>query len=116
MADQPAVNAAIITAIIGPVIAGLMVYLRTRRRESADVDVLLRKMSIDQEVSVSGVVLTWAQRLEAQMERLHGEATACRAELRALRQEVDAFREHNRLLVEQVRGLGGAPVLMPPRG
>ena len=116
--EPAAVLVAVITAIVGPIVAGLVLYLRTRHHEAAAAELGTRRLRTEQEVSVSGVVLSWAQRLEGQVERLQSEFEVCKVAMNGLRDDVAGLkrenavlREHNRALVVQVLELGAVPAL-----
>ena len=120
MLESATVLVAVITAIVGPIVAGLVVYLRTRGQEAAAAELGTRRLSTEQEVSVSGVVLSWAQRMEGQVERLQSEFEVCKVAMNGLRDDVAGLkhenavlREHNRVLVVQVLGLGAVPAPSP---
>jgi cell division protein FtsB len=113
--EQALIAATIITALLGPIVTGVVLHFRTRRVEGAKAEVEVSRLAVDQAHATGGLVLSWALRMEAQVKGLEVDVKELRAEVTRLHAENQALREHNRLLTEQVRGLGGVPVPMPQR-
>ena len=110
MSSGAAIIVAIITALLGPIISGSLLYVRTREKEAKKAELAVRALRVDEEVTVSGVVLTWAQLLEQQAERLQTTVNDLHGTVDTLRADKDLLRDHVRLLSSQVRKMGGAPV------
>ena len=110
MTSAAAIIVAIITALLGPIISGSLLYVRTRDKEAKKAELAVRALRVDEEVTVSGVVLTWAQLLVQQVERLQATVKETHGDVKSLRTDNDLLRDHVRLLSSQVRKMGGAPV------
>lgn len=114
-ANTATVIVSIVTALVGPVVVGWLVHLRTRKSEERKANADVSRLNREHEVSVSGVVLSWAQRLEAQVERTTRAKELAEAENARLERENEALREHNRLLIAQLLAAGLTPAPEPPK-
>ena len=122
-------DATIAVAIVSGIVTllgGFMVWLRTRGSERAKAERDLatgRKAQLEGEATVATAVLAWADRLNAEVQRLSGEMRDTHAEMDALRRELadtlrelaqmradnDALRRRVQVLTAQVIELGGRP-------
>lgn len=101
---------------LGVIAGGLITWARMRGKDAASAthDVAMAKREGHEgEASVAGVILSWAQRMEAQVKTLEGKVKALEDELGAVKREAAKLRRHNELLTSQVIDLGGVPVPMP---
>ena len=113
---NPLVLVAILGSIAGPAAVLLLGWARDQRKSqaAAQKDVADAKHSdTDGEVHVAGVVLKWAQLLQAELAVVRGKVKALETEVHELRRENSRLRQFNAMLTRQIVGLGAQPVEMP---
>lgn len=107
---------ALITGVLGPVLAVVVVWWRDRIRARTGAVKDLReaqKLAMDGEATLAGATLAWATQLRSEISDLKSEVGALRGTLRDVQEENLKLRRHNALLSAQVVDLGGKPLPMP---
>ena len=113
---NPIVIVAILGSVASPVLLFLLGWKRNQRQSqaAAEKDVAeARHSDTDGDVNVAGVVLKWAQQLQAELAVVRGKVDALETEVHALRRDNFRLRQYNAVLTHQVLGLGAKPVNMP---